>query len=251
MDTPRFVSHRGAEILLLDYGGANATQLATLLEDAEQIIRFRPKRSLLILTRMYGYEFGSESTRLLLEHIDGNGPHTLASAVVGLGHLSAAVPIANRMSGRDLAAFDDETAALDWLASRATTERESAIEPVRFVDAASCRVLRIDFCGAAGDELLARVNLAAAMIRRQPERSLLTLTLVHGVSYDAEITAALKAYVRNNRPFVFAGAVVGLDYLRKIILPLNRLTGRNLRAFDDEQSATEWLAAEWARPGHD
>jgi len=249
MDAPRFVTHGGASILLLDYAGASAAQLASLLEEAEQIIRKQPPRSLLILTRMHGYEFGSESTRLLLEHINGNGPHALASAVVGLDHLSAAVPIANRMSGRELESFDDEASALDWLASRAAAGSDDTDEPVRFLARGGCRILRIDFRGASGDELLSRVNVAAATIQVQPERSVLTLTLVHGISYNKDITAAIKEYVRANRPYVLAGGVVGLDYLRQIILPLNRLTGRNLKAFDDEESAAVWLASEWAKLG--
>ncbi|MFA6957457.1 MAG: hypothetical protein WC538_16415 [Thermoanaerobaculia bacterium] len=249
MDAPKFVTHRGASILLLDYAGASAAQLAALLEEAEQIIRKQPPRSLLILTRMYGYEFASESTKLLLEHIDGNGPHARASAVVGMGHLAPVIPIANRMSGRDLEPFDDEVAALDWLASRGAAGGDDTNEPVRFVARDGCRILRIDFRGASGAELLSRVNVAAATIQSQQERSVLTLTLVNGIAYDKVVTAAIKEYVRANRPYVLAGAVVGLDYLRQIILPLNRLTGRNLRAFDDEGSAGAWLSAEWSRHG--
>jgi hypothetical protein len=246
MDAPRFVTHRGASILLLDYAGANAAQLVALLEEAERIIRRQPPRSLLILTRMYGYAFGSESTKLLLEHIDGNGAHTLASAVVGLGHLSAVLPIANRMSGRELQPFDDEESALDWLASRAAGGAVDSADPIRFFEHDGARILRIDFRGVSGEALLARVSVAAATIHGQPERSVLTLTLVHGISYSKEITSAMKQYVHGNRPYVVAGAVVGLDYLSQIILPLNRLTGRNLRAFDDEESASAWLASEWS-----
>lgn len=246
MDAPRFVAHGGASILVLDYAGASATQLPLLLAEAEQVIRRQPPRSLLILTRMHGYEFGSESNRLLLAHIDGNGPYARASAVVGLDHLAAVIPVANRMAGRELEAFGDETAALDWLAARS----DSAVaidEPVRFVDRDGTRILRIDFCHVTEAELLRRVGIAAATIRAQPEGSVLTLSLVHGIRYNRDITGAMKEYVRGNRPYVLAGAVVGLDYLRQIILPLNRLTGRNLRAFDDESGAAAWLAAEWHR----
>ncbi|MBI2214310.1 MAG: hypothetical protein HYU52_11745 [Acidobacteria bacterium] len=250
MDTPRFVTHRGANILVLDYAGASASQLCAILKESEEVIRKQPQGSLLMLTRMHGYEFGSESNQLLLTHIDGNGPWACASAVVGLDHLTAVIPIANRLANRNLKAFDDEDAALDWLASQqrpAPAAADTDDAPVRFVPRDGVRILRIDFRGAGEQALLARVNAAAAIIKEQPEHSVLTLTLVHGVSYNREITSAIKAYVRGNRPYVVAGAVVGLDYLRQILLPLNRLTGRNLRAFDDEDSAVSWLAAEWRR----
>jgi hypothetical protein len=249
MDSPRFVTHRGVKILVLDYAGASAAQLPARLNESEHAIRRQPPRSLLLLTRMHGYEFGSESNRLLLAHIDANGPWAIASAVVGLGHLAAVIPIANRLSNRNLQAFDDEGAALDWLATqRPELSAPATEEPsVCFVDRTGVRILRIDFRGAEGPALLSRVSAAAAMIHGQPPRSVLTLTLVHGVSYTREITAAIKEYVRGNRPYVVAGAVVGLDYLRQILLPLNRLTGRNLKAFDDEESSIAWLAAEWAR----
>lgn len=73
---------------------------------------------------------------------------------------------------------------------------------------------------------------------------MLTLTLLHGLAYSEQTTARMKDYVRGNRPYVLASAVAGLDYLRRIILPLNRLTGRKLRAFDDLDRAKEWLVEE-------
>lgn len=247
MDSPRFVTHRGANILVLDYSGAGLDRLPGLLQEAERVIRSHPLRSVLILTRLAGTEFSAGANKLLLEHLTNNGPYALASAVVGLGHLAGVIPIANRLGGRDLRAFDDATAALEWLASHASQEPRPEEEPVRFTELGSCRVLRIDFRRCSPDELMRRIDVAATIIRAQPERTVLTLTLVHGVSYDKETTSVMKEYVRRNRPFVLAGAVVGLDYLRQIVMPLNRLTGRNLRAFDDEEAAMRWLVSEQDR----
>ena len=247
MNSPRFIVHRGAQILVLDYSEAGVAELPALLEQTERAVREQPPRSLLFLTRLRNTEFSGEANKLLLDHVTANGPFALASAVVGLGHLAGVIPIANRLTGRNIQSFDDETEALDWLASQRPPDVAGFEALVRFIERDGRGIIRIDFRRSSPVELMRRLGLAATLIRTQPPRSALTLTLVHGVTYDHETTSAIKEYVRGNRPYVLAGAVVGLDYLKQIILPLNRLTGRNLRAFDEEETAAAWHVAESIR----
>jgi hypothetical protein len=246
MTQPNFVRHDGASILVVDFSGADGSTIRERVAEAGRFISEQPPKSLLILARLTGIEFSPATTKVLLDHIAENKPFSQATAVVGLGHLARAVPIANRLTGRNLVAFDDESEALDWLALQS---RPSPVpeDKIRFIEHSGQKILWIDFRSCSAMELPRRVTRAASIIRSEPLRSVLTLTLLHGMSYDEETTSLMKDYVRGNRPYVIAGAVLGLDYLRRIILPLNRLTGRKLRAFDDAESAKDWLVAEKRR----
>lgn len=113
----------------------------------------------------------------------------------------------------------------------------------RFVEHEGVRILEIDFSGCRGQEYLRRVREAAAVIRAQPEKSLLTLTIVTGSEYSPAMMDALRPYVAGNKPYVIAGAVVSADHLQKVVAPVNRLTGRDLQTFGDVESARAWLVA--------
>ncbi len=119
---------------------------------------------------------------------------------------------------------------------------------IKLIEHQGSQILWIDLSHCAGDELADRVARAAEVIRNSPELSILTLTLLHGVTYDKETITFLSEYVRENGPYVRAGAVVGLDYLSGIILPVNRVTGRQLQTFANEDAAKDWLVEESKRP---
>jgi hypothetical protein len=114
----------------------------------------------------------------------------------------------------------------------------------RFVEHEGVPILEIDFSGCRGQEYLRRIEEAAALIRSQPEKSLLTLTIVTGSEYSAAMMDALRPYVAGNKPYVIAGAVVTVDHLQKVVAPVNRLTGRDLQTFDDVESARAWLVSQ-------
>jgi len=86
---------------------------------------------------------------------------------------------------------------------------------------------------------------AGKLIRVEPQNSVLTLTDVTGARYNLETTQALKEFTRDNKPYVKAGAVVGLDALKKIVYTgIAHFSGRNLAAFDDLEIAKEWLVGQ-------
>jgi ATP-dependent RNA circularization protein (DNA/RNA ligase family) len=64
------------------------------------------------------------------------------------------------------------------------------------------------------------------------------------VPAERRVTDALKEYVAHNKPYVLAGAVVGLNDLKTVVFNfVNRATGRSLRAMDSVEVAKEWLAS--------
>lgn len=114
---------------------------------------------------------------------------------------------------------------------------------VRFITHEGREILFIDFSNKNPAQFIETIREARAVIAAQPQGSLLTLTDVTGASYNREAADALKEYVAHNKPFVKAGAVVGLNDLKRVIFNfLNRVSGRSLKGFDTLEQAKRWLA---------
>lgn len=104
-------------------------------------------------------------------------------------------------------------------------------------------IVHIDWTGATGPEVLAAMDDAKRVIAAAPRGSVRTLTTVHDVQMDRTVADALKDYVAHNKPYVLAGAVVGLNDLKMIAFNfVNRVTGRSLRAMSTVDAAKDWLA---------
>ena len=102
----------------------------------------------------------------------------------------------------------------------------------------------IDWTDATADEILQAIEHAKRVIAAQPKQSVRTLTTVSGARVERRVTHVLKDYVAHNKPYVLAGAVVGLNDLKTVIFNfVNRATGRSLRALGSVDEAKDWLAA--------
>lgn len=87
------------------------------------------------------------------------------------------------------------------------------------------------------------INDSAKFIRNQPQNSLLTLTDLNGMHFSNEIKDLFSDFIKGNKPYVKAGAVVGLNGLQQILYNgLMRLTGRDIKSFSSIQTAKDWLA---------
>jgi hypothetical protein len=117
-------------------------------------------------------------------------------------------------------------------------------ERVRFIRHRSAEILWIDWTDATADEILESIGEAKSLIAARPPKSVRTLTTVKGARVERPVTDALKEYVAHNKPYVLAGAVVGLSDLKTVVFNfVNRATGRSLRAMDSVDVAKEWLAS--------
>jgi hypothetical protein len=115
---------------------------------------------------------------------------------------------------------------------------------VTFIRHKDVEILSINWSGATGDEILEAIGEAKRMIASRPEQSVRTLTNVTDARIERRVTEALKDYVAHNKPYVLAGAVVGLNDLKTVIFNfINRVTGRSLRAMGSIDEAKDWLAA--------
>ena len=115
---------------------------------------------------------------------------------------------------------------------------------VHFITHNGVKILFIDWSSATPAEVLEAINDARTIIAEQPAASVRTLTYVQHARMDRTVTESLKDYVAHNKPYVLAGAVVGLNDLKMIVFnTVNRVTGRNLRAMDSLDAAKNWLAS--------
>ncbi len=113
---------------------------------------------------------------------------------------------------------------------------------VKFREIGPDRILHLDFSRATPEEVLQVIDHATQIIAAQERGSLRVLTDVSEARFDTTVGTRLKEFTAHNKPFVRASAVLGVTGLKKIIFDaVNTFSGRNIRAFDNEHAAINWL----------
>ena len=117
---------------------------------------------------------------------------------------------------------------------------------VRTVEHKGKQITWLDFSGVQDrSEAHAIIEEAKGQVTAQPERSVYTLTDVSGSAFDAELARALWRLARANRPYVIAGAVVGIEGLQKDLFQLvTHVSRRPLKPFTDAEKAMDWLVTQ-------
>lgn len=93
------------------------------------------------------------------------------------------------------------------------------------------------------EERVKFIEHAKKIIQSQPEKSVLTLTDVTHARYNAKVVSVMQEYVKGNKPYVKASAILGINPIKKIIFnKIMEFTQRELFAFDTEEKAKDWLA---------
>ena len=119
------------------------------------------------------------------------------------------------------------------------------MERIQFVEHRGTRLLHLNLAGAKAADVIQLVKDATPVIAAHPERSVRTLTDVTDLSFNSEATVALKQFTMHNKPYVIAGAVVGVTGLKQIIYnSIVKLTGRKIMAFDTIDQAKNWLVSQ-------
>lgn len=113
----------------------------------------------------------------------------------------------------------------------------------RFLKHKDKMILTFDFSGLGLEDCGQVCEYVKGVISRMPKGTVLTLVNVSDVKYDAAFRDMSSDLAAHNKPYVLAGAVVGVSGWRKLIFwTATKLAGRdNLQLFDDEESAKEWL----------
>lgn len=115
---------------------------------------------------------------------------------------------------------------------------------VGFIEHKGVRILRIEFIGdLTNDRVREIMDEAKKLISSQPQGSVRTLTILGEFHFDTQTAVAFREYIEHNKPYVKAGAVIGVAGLRKALYnSLMFLTRRDVRICNSEEEAKEYLA---------
>jgi len=104
-------------------------------------------------------------------------------------------------------------------------------------------ILNFDFSGLNHDDTKQVCEYVKDMISRMPKGTVLTLVNVSNMKYDAAFRDLTGDLAAHNKPYVLAGAVIGVEGWKKLVFWATlKFSGRdNLKAFDDVEEAKEWL----------
>ena len=108
------------------------------------------------------------------------------------------------------------------------------------------RICVLDFSNVTSEaEALRAIDEAKTIIGNEPQASVYTLTDVTGSRVTSAIRNALYELTKANKPYVVAGAVVGVAAIQGVILRgIVQVTRRRLVAKNTRAEAMEWLANE-------
>jgi hypothetical protein len=115
-----------------------------------------------------------------------------------------------------------------------------------FIEHKGIRIAFLDFAHiASAEEALAAIEEAGRIVQAEPFRSVRTLTYVEGSRFNGEVLEAVKHLAANNRPYVIAGAVVGMSGLQKVVYTtVMRFSKRSIPAFASVDAAKDWLVVQ-------
>lgn len=91
-------------------------------------------------------------------------------------------------------------------------------------------------------EINSVISESIQYIRNKPATSLYCLTNISGMHFSSEIKDMFQHFVKGNKPYVKASAVVGLSGLQMVVYNgLMKITGREIKSFSTIDAAKEWL----------
>lgn len=121
MERTRFIDHQGKRILVLNYAGVRDPEEAVReIRHSMQVVAQQPRGSLLVMTAVRDARYNAAVLQAMKELAAHNAPYVRHSAVVGMSGLHRiAYQAVILFSKRSIKTFDQESDALDWLASQA------------------------------------------------------------------------------------------------------------------------------------
>ena len=117
MERTRFITHKGKQILLLDYAGMrDPAEAVREIRSSMQFVARQPKGSLRVMTLVRDARYNAAVLQAMKDLAAHNAPYVKHSAVVGMSGLHRiAYQAVILFSKRSIKTFDQETEALDWL----------------------------------------------------------------------------------------------------------------------------------------
>jgi len=115
-------------------------------------------------------------------------------------------------------------------------------DKVKFIEHKGKQILFINMADLLEDDVLQVIESAKKIIRSQPEKSVLTLTDVTHARYNARVVSAMQEYVKGNKLYIKAAAVIGINPIKRIIFnKIMEFSRREIFAFENMGKAMDWL----------
>ena len=119
MDRVRFITHKGANILLLDASQCQAGDIFSLMTRAKAIIASQARGTLLTLTDVTGAQVNDMIKQQVKSFTLHNKPYVKAAAIVGVEGINKVLLDAVEISSkRQFQIFESLDQAKDWLADQ-------------------------------------------------------------------------------------------------------------------------------------
>jgi hypothetical protein len=133
----------------------------------------------------------------------------------------------------------------------AVMKTSEVMNRAKFIKHRDKMILTFNFSDLAIEDARQVCDYVKGMISCMPKGSVLTLVDVTNVKYDEAFKELSRDLVEHNKPFVLAGAVLGVEGWRKLVFwAVTKFTGRNnLKLFEEVEYAKEWLVSYERSPG--
>jgi hypothetical protein len=115
----------------------------------------------------------------------------------------------------------------------------------KIIDYNGKKIFFIDFSDLQFiDQVKAVAEEIKKYVPQQPPNSIYSLTTIEGMHFNNSIKEVFTELAKLNKPYVKAGAIVGVDGLKQILFNgIMKLSGRDMKSFSSMELAKEWLAS--------
>ncbi len=119
MERVRFITHKGKQVLLIDYSHlSDESEMLGMITDREEMVAQQPKGSLLTIADITGARFSKAVVTKIKEANVHDLPYVRRAALVGVDpKLEPMVQAVDSFAHRNWQRFDTLEAALDWIVS--------------------------------------------------------------------------------------------------------------------------------------
>ncbi|MCP4653076.1 MAG: hypothetical protein GY858_06820 [Candidatus Omnitrophica bacterium] len=115
----RFITHKGEEILYVDWSDSNSEEVLSLIKEARALIDARLKGSILTLTNVTNVNLDPDAIRAVQLFTRDNKDYVAAAALVGITEIQKIIlEGVAKFSERNFKVFKALDEAKDWLVAQ-------------------------------------------------------------------------------------------------------------------------------------
>jgi hypothetical protein len=116
----------------------------------------------------------------------------------------------------------------------------------QIIDCNGIKIFFMDFSNTKlPEEIKAVIQDSQKYIHSQPPNSVRSITTVEGMHFNNEIREMFAVFLKGNKPFMKASAVIGINGLMRIVYSaVMKITGRDTHTFATMEQAKTWLVAQ-------